>query len=117
MAKQSHKVLLHRRRRKRVRKNVSGTAARPRLSIRRSLKHIYAQVIDDVDGKTLAAASSISLKIPGGNVEAAKQVGKSLAENAQKNDIGVVTFDRNGRLYHGRLKALADAAREAGLKP
>lgn len=116
MAKQGHKAVLLTRRRKRVRKNVSGTAERPRLSIRRSLKHIYAQVIDDVDGKTLAAASSIALKIPGGNMEAAKQVGKSLAENAQKNKIGVVTFDRNGRLYHGRLKALADAAREAGLE-
>ncbi len=116
MAKQSHKTVLLTRRRKRVRKKVSGTIERPRLSIRRSLNHIYAQVIDDVNGRTLAAASSISLKIAGGNMESAKQVGKSLAEDAQKNNIGVVTFDRNGRLYHGRIKALADAAREAGLK-
>jgi len=99
-----------------VRKKIAGTPECPRLTVRRSLKHIYAQAIDDVNGKTLAAASSISLKIPGGNVEAAKQVGKSLAESAKKNNIEAVAFDRNGRLYHGRVKALADAAREAGLK-
>ncbi len=116
MAKQSHKAVLLARRRKRVRKKITGTVERPRLSVRRSLKHIYAQVIDDVSGDTLAAASSVSLKIPGGNIEAAKQVGKSLAENAKKNKIESAVFDRNGRLYHGRVKALAEAAREAGLR-
>ena len=116
MAKQSHKAALLTRRRKRVRKKITGTVDRPRLSVRRSLKHIYAQVIDDVNGDTLAAASSVSLKIPGGNIEAAKQVGKSLAESAMKNKVESVVFDRNGRLYHGRVKALAEAAREAGLR-
>lgn len=116
MAKQSHKSVLLARRRKRVRKKVTGTPERPRLSVRRSLKHIYAQAIDDVNGETLVEASSVSLKIPGGNIEAAKQVGKSLAESAKKNNIEAMIFDRNGRLYHGRVKVLAEAAREAGLK-
>ncbi len=116
MAKQSHKAVLLARRRRRVRKKISGTIDRPRLSVRRSLKHIYAQVIDDVSGATLAAASSVSLKIPGGNIDAAKQVGKSLAESAKKNNIESVVLDRNGRLYHGRVRALAEAAREAGLR-
>lgn len=116
MAKQSHKVELLTRRRKRVRKKVNGAPDCPRLSVRRSLKHIYAQVIDDVNGKTIAAASSVSLKIPGGNIQAAAAVGKSLAEHAQKGGVEHVKFDRNGRLFHGRVKALADAAREAGLK-
>jgi len=116
MPRQSQKVTLHERRRRRVRKKVSGAPERPRLSVRRSLKHIYAQLIDDVNGKTLAAASSVSLKIPGGNIQAAEAVGKSLAESAQKSGVETVNFDRNGRLYHGRVKALADAARKAGLK-
>ena len=116
MAKQSHKAVLLARRRKRVRKKIAGTIDRPRLSVRRSLKHIYAQVIDDVSGHTLAAASSVSLKIPGGNIEAAKQVGKSLAESEKENNVESVVLDRNGRLYHGRVKALAEAAREAGLR-
>ncbi len=116
MARQSHKSALLARRRRRVRKKVTGTPECPRLTVRRSLNHIYAQAIDDISGKTLAEASSVSLKIPGGNVEAAKQVGKSLAESAKKSNIEAVAFDRNGRLYHGRVRALADAAREAGLK-
>lgn len=109
------KVLLERRKR-RVRKHVTGTTARPRLCVSRSTKHIYAQIIDDTTGNTLAAASSVSLKIAGGNVAAAKQVGKSLAEKAKEHNIGTVCFDRGGRLYHGRVKALADAARETGLQ-
>lgn len=116
MAKQGHKALLLTRRRKRVRKKVSGAPDCPRLSVRRSLKHIYAQLIDDVSGKTLAASSSVALKISGGNIQAAQAVGKSLAENAQKSGVEQVRFDRNGRLYHGRVKALAEAAREGGLK-
>jgi len=81
----------------------------------RSLKHIYAQVIDDTTGKTLASASSVSLRIPGGNIDGAKAVGKMLAEKAQAASVTQVCFDRSGRLYHGRVKALADAAREGGL--
>ena len=116
MGTKSLKVTKLERRRLRVRSKVSGTADCPRLSVRRSLKHIYAQVIDDMTGTTLASASSVAMKIGGGNVEGAKQVGKLLAENALKGNVQAVRFDRNGRLYHGRVKALADAAREAGLK-
>ncbi|GMV94935.1 MAG: 50S ribosomal protein L18 [Candidatus Hydrogenedentota bacterium] len=103
------------RRRMRVRKTVRGTTDRPRLTVRSTLKHIYAQVIDDSTGKTLASASSVSLKITGGNVDAAKSVGKALAESAKAASVERVCFDRNGRLFHGRVKALADAAREGGL--
>jgi large subunit ribosomal protein L18 len=98
-----------------------GTVERPRLSVYRSSKHIYAQVINDFDGKTLAAASSTlddvrgSLK-NGGNIAAAKQVGKAIAERAKAAGVSAVAFDRGGRKYHGRVKALADAAREGGLK-
>jgi large subunit ribosomal protein L18 len=116
MSKKSYKTKLLERRKMRVRRKIEGTADYPRLSVRRSLKHIYAQVIDDATGRTLASASSLALKIPGGNVASAKEVGKNLAEAALKNNVKSVRFDRNGRLYHGRLKALADAAREAGLK-
>ena len=103
----------------RIRKSLSGTPERPRLAVFRSLKHIYAQVIDDEAGKTLAAASTqdkdLELKY-GGNVDAAKQVGKLLGERAKKAGLESVVFDRGGHRYHGRVKALADAAREAGLK-
>ena len=105
----------------RVRMTVSGTAERPRLCIYRSLDHIYAQVIDDRAGKTLASASSAdkdtkkSLK-GGGNVAAAKVVGKVVADRAKAAGISKVVFDRGGYKYHGRVKALADAAREAGLQ-
>ena len=116
MAKTGHKTVLLERRRKRIRKRVAGTADRPRVSVYRSLKHIYAQVIDDATGQTLAAASSVMLKMPGGNVGAAKLVGKALAEKAKEKGITKVRFDRGGRLYHGRVKALAEAAREAGLE-
>jgi large subunit ribosomal protein L18 len=104
----------------RVRKKVLGTPEAPRLCVFRSAKHIYAQIIDDVNGTTLAASSSMakgaadSVKF-GGNVEAAKAVGKLIAEIALEKNIKRVVFDRNGFLYHGRVKALADAAREAGL--
>lgn len=116
MSKKSHKLELLERRKRRVRKHVSGTAEVPRLSVSRSLKHIYAQLIDDVNGVTLASASSVALKIGGGNVDGAKEVGKSLAENAKSKSIERVRFDRNGRLYHGRVKALAESAREGGLQ-
>ena len=111
---------LFERRRDRVRtalRKVSGD--RPRLSVHRSSNHIYAQVIDDVAGKTLAAASTMEKDLrgkSGGNVEAATQVGKLLAERAKKAGVEEVVFDRGGYLYHGRVKALADGARDAGLK-
>lgn len=116
MAKLSYKDQLRARRKKRVRKKISGTATWPRLSVHRTLKHIYAQVIDDVNGRTLASASSISLKISGANIDAAKEVGQKLGEVAKERSITKVRFDRNGRKYHGRVKALAAAAREAGLQ-
>lgn len=104
-------------RHQRMRNKISGTPERPRLSVFRSGLHIYAQIIDDVNSKTLASASSLSLKLEkGGNVDAAKQVGTAIAEAASKVDIKSVVFDRSGYLYHGRVKALAEAAREAGLE-
>lgn len=107
------------RRKKRIRKKVFGTTERPRLSIYRTTGHMYAQVIDDVNGRTLAAASTLTegLSHDGhkGNIEAAKAVGRLIAEKAKAANVTQVVFDRNGFLYHGRVKALADAAREAGL--
>jgi large subunit ribosomal protein L18 len=102
----------------RIRKKVSGTAERPRLAVFRSLNHIYAQVIDDVNGKTLAAASTTEKDLKGstgGNIEAAARVGKTIAERAIAAGVSNVVFDRGGYLYHGRVKALLDATREAGL--
>lgn len=105
-------------RRLRVRRKISGTAQRPRLSVFRSAKHIYAQLIDDVAGKTLAAASSMDkgFEGSGGNKEAAKKVGLALAEKAKAVGIEEVVFDRGGYVYHGRVQELADGAREGGLK-
>jgi large subunit ribosomal protein L18 len=99
----------------RIRQKLSGTAERPRLNVYRSLNHIYAQVIDDQTGTTLASASTLKLKT-GGNVAAAKELGKTIAERATEKGVKKVVFDRGGFLYHGRIKALADAAREAGLE-
>jgi large subunit ribosomal protein L18 len=100
----------------RIRAKIQGTAERPRLNVYRSLNHIYAQVIDDAKGATLVSASTVAAKTKaGGNVAAAKEVGKLVAERAQEKGIKKVVFDRGGYLYHGRIKALADAAREAGL--
>jgi large subunit ribosomal protein L18 len=99
----------------RIRAKLAGTAERPRLNVYRSLNHIYAQVIDDQAGQTLVSASTIKAKT-GGNVAAAKQIGKAVAEAATAKGIKKVVFDRGGYLYHGRIKALADAAREAGLE-
>jgi len=105
----------------RIRKNLSGTESRPRLCVFRSNKHIYAQIVDDSKGTTLTAASSLDADAKGqvkngGNIAAAKTVGKIVAERALKKGINSVLFDRGGYIYHGRVKALADAAREAGLK-
>jgi large subunit ribosomal protein L18 len=99
----------------RIRAKLSGTGERPRLNVYRSLNHIYAQVIDDQNGVTLVSASTIKLKT-GGNVAAAREIGKAVAELAVQKGIKKVVFDRGGYLYHGRIKALADAAREAGLE-
>ena len=101
----------------RIRQKMQGTAERPRLNVYRSLNHIYAQVIDDAKGETIISASSLAGKLKtGGNVAAAKEVGKLVAERAIEKGIKKVVFDRGGYLYHGRIKALADAAREAGLE-
>ena len=112
--------LARRKRQVRVRKKITGSTERPRLCVFRSSKHIYAQIIEDVSGKTLVTASTVAKGAAdsvknSGNVEAAKLVGKQIAEKALAQDIKQVVFDRNGFLYHGRVKALADAAREAGL--
>jgi large subunit ribosomal protein L18 len=109
----------------RIRKKMQGTAERPRLNVYRSLNHIYVQVIDDLHGKTLVSASTAEGKKAegkkedrrtGGNVASAKVVGKTIAERAKAKGVTKVVFDRGGYIYHGRVKALADAAREAGLK-
>ena len=104
-------------RHQRVRKNISGTAERPRLNVYRSLNHIYAQIIDDVNGVTLVAASSMDKDFTeyGGNCEAAKAVGNAVAKKALEKGIKAVVFDRGGYLYHGRVAALAEGAREGGL--
>ena len=104
-----------------TRATLFGTTERPRLSVFRSDKHIYAQLIDDHAGKTLAAVSSVAADVRGdlkngGNIAAAKRVGKAIADRAKAAGITLVAFDRGGRKYHGRVKALADAAREGGLK-
>jgi len=117
MEKSKLKTLRRSRRKTGIRKRVFGSAEQPRLSIFRSSKHLYAQVINDFDGKTLAAASTVSAKVEkGGNIEAAVVVGKAIAEQAKAAGIESVAFDRNGFRYHGRVKALGDAAREGGLK-
>ena len=113
------KQALRLRRHRRVRKRVTGTADRPRLAVFRSNKHIAAQVIDDVSGRTLVAASSVEKDLKGsagGNRDTAKKVGQLLGERAKAAGVTKVVFDRGGFLYHGRVAALADAAREAGLE-
>jgi len=120
MLTQTSKNVTRRRVHERIRKKVLGTSERPRLNVYRSLNHIYVQVIDDLEGKTLVAANSAEGKqesrTTGGNLAAAKSVGKVIAERAKAKGIDKVVFDRGGYIYHGRVKALADAAREAGLK-
>jgi len=118
---QKLKTIRFERRKMSTRHTLNGTAARPRLSVFRSDKHIYAQVIDDISGKTLAAAASTIKEIAGdakngGNVVMAKKVGQAIAERAKAAGVTKVMFDRGGRQYHGRVKALADAAREGGLQ-
>lgn len=117
LSKDLHRQRVH----ERVRNRVEGTPERPRLAVYRSLGHIYAQVIDDRSGKTLVSASSIDGQTKknlkgGGNIAAAKVIGKTVAERAKAAGVSKVVFDRGGYKYHGRVKALADAAREAGLQ-
>jgi large subunit ribosomal protein L18 len=120
--KQKKKQIRFERRKRSVRSNVFGSAERPRLSVFRSDKHIYAQVIDDYAGRTLVAAASTSAEVrgpelkAGGNIAAAQKVGHEIATRAKAAGISAVCFDRGGRRYHGRVKALADAARKGGLK-
>jgi large subunit ribosomal protein L18 len=120
MLTQTSKNVTRRRVHDRIRKKVLGTPERPRLNVYRSLNHIYVQVIDDLQGVTIAAASTAEGKKgerpTGGNVAAAKNIGRMIAERARQKGITKVVFDRGGYLYHGRIKALADAAREAGLQ-
>ena len=121
MNKQQAKRAGLKRRERRVRSKICGTAQRPRLSVHRTNAHIYAQVIDDVDAKTICTASTLDAELRatgnlGSNKEAAEFVGKMIAERALKAGVATVTFDRGGRIYHGRVKALADGARSAGLK-
>jgi large subunit ribosomal protein L18 len=111
------KLSLFERRRRRVRTALRKRGGgRPRLSVHRTGRHIYAQVIDDADGRTLAAASTLGVSSSGANVDAATQVGKDIAEAAKKAGVTSVVFDRGGFLFHGRVKALAEAAREGGLE-
>jgi len=117
LSRDQHRIKVH----ARLRMRVSGTPERPRLAVYRSLDHIYAQVIDDHSGKTLVSASSVDTESKksvkgGGNVAAAKVIGKLVAERAKAAGVNKVVFDRGGYKYHGRVKALADAAREAGLQ-
>ena len=118
MIKKPEKKEIRSRIHKRIRRKLAGTAARPRLAVFRSVAHIYAQVIDDEKGATVVSASSVdkAAKTNGGNVAAVKAIGKLVAERAKEKGIKSVVFDRGGYQYHGRVKALADAAREAGLE-
>ena len=117
MAKTSEKELLRQRRKLRIRKKISGTGERPRLSVYRSDRHVYAQVIDDVQGKTLVSVSSFEKGAHRrASVPVCGELGKLLAERCKAKDIGAVVFDKNGFTYHGRIKALADGAREGGLQ-
>jgi len=115
MITQTKRNAIRQRIHQRIRRKLAGTGERPRLNVYRSLNHIYAQVIDDQKGETLVSASSIKMKT-GGNVAAAKEIGKAVAELAVQQGIKKVVFDRGGYLYHGRVKALSDAARAAGLE-
>ena len=121
MREQTVKVQRRERRKEGIRKRVVGNAEKPRLTVFRSLQHIYAQIIDDTTGVTLCEASTMSKDLKGeltygGNAAAAKRVGQLLADKAKAKNVASVCFDRNGYRYHGRIKALADAAREGGLK-
>lgn len=118
MIKKKSSNISRMKRHQRVRKNISGTAERPRLSVFRSLNHIYAQIIDDTKGTTLVSASSLDKEFEGygGNIDGAKAVGNLVAKKALEKGIKAVVFDRGGYIYHGRVAALAEGAREGGLE-
>ena len=116
MIKRTDRKVNRMKRHRRVRVKTTGTAERPRLAVFRSLNHLYAQVIDDAGGRTLAAASTVALKAKGNGMDEAASVGRAIADKAKAAGVQQVVFDRGGFLYHGRIKALADAAREAGLE-
>ena len=116
MIKRNDRKVSRGRRHRRVRVHVEGTPQRPRLAVFRSLNHVYAQLIDDGAGRTLAASSTVDMKKKGNGVANAAEVGKAIAAKAKAAGVSAVVFDRGGFLYHGRIKALADAAREAGLE-
>ena len=116
MIKKESKNLMRIKRHRKIRQNLSGTETAPRLCVFRSNSAIYAQIIDDTKGITLVSSSSLELKIKNNNLEAAAAVGKDIAEKAKKAKIKTVVFDRGGYIYHGRVKALAEAAREGGLE-
>ncbi len=121
MSSQDDKIRNHLRRKKRIRQKIFGTATRPRLTVYRSLQHIYAQLVDDERGVTVLGVSTLSKELKdklknADTIEAAKQVGALIAQKAREHNVHAVVFDRNGYLYHGRVKALAEAARENGLK-
>ena len=119
MITKQDKNAVRKKRHQHVRRRVTGTAERPRLNVFRSSKHIYAQLIDDVNSVTLVSSSTVDKELKlenGGNVDAAKKVGESIAKRALDKNIDTIVFDRGGYLYHGRIKALAEGAREAGLK-
>ncbi|MCL5292840.1 MAG: 50S ribosomal protein L18 [Actinobacteria bacterium] len=121
MSKTSERTIARRRRHTRVRRTIRGTADRPRLAVFKSARHIYAQLIDDRRGLTIASASTLDSQVResigyGGNIEAAKRIGALIAERAIAQGIKRIVFDRGGFIYHGRVKAVADAAREAGLE-
>ncbi len=116
MIKKESRNSMRIKRHNRIRKNLSGTKELPRLNIFRSNTNMYAQIIDDETGKTLVSTSSLELKLDKNNIETAKKVGESIAKKAKDAKITEVVFDRSGYLYHGRIKALAESAREAGLK-
>jgi large subunit ribosomal protein L18 len=111
----SPKVIARRKNKVRIRKNLSGSAERPRLSVFKSGRHIYAQIVDDSAGKTLVAASSLDTKTKGKKSEVAKAIGEAIAKKALEKKIKAVVFDRSGYVYHGRVKAVAEGAREGGL--
>lgn len=119
MITKQDKNAVRKKRHQHVRRRVTGTAERPRLNVFRSSKHIYAQLIDDVNSVTLVSSSTVDKELKlenGGNVDAAKKVGEAVAKRALDKNIDTIVFDRGGYLYHGRIKALAEGAREAGLK-
>lgn len=116
MRKQYNRKAVRNKKHMKIRKHIHGTAERPRLAVFRSARHIYAQIIDDATGNTLVSASTLDTDVSGSKSEAARTIGETVAKRALEKDIDTVVFDRGGNVYHGRIQALAEGAREAGLK-